>query len=70
MSDIRNKQKEESLPTHEAIEKRAFELYQQGGDEGTAIDYWLIAEAQLKAEHAKGASAFLKTKASLRRNNG
>jgi hypothetical protein len=53
----------ESLPTHEEIEKRAYELYRQAGDEGTAIEYWLIAEAVLMQEHAKGASASLKRKA-------
>ena len=53
----------ESFPTHEEIEKRAYELYRQAGDEGTAIEYWLIAEAELKRGYAKGPSASLKKKA-------
>jgi len=53
----------ESFPTHDEIAKRAYELYRQAGDEGTAIEYWLIAEAELRQEHAKGASASLKRKA-------
>ena len=42
----------ENLPTHEEIEKRAYELYLQGGDVFSATEHWLIAEEQLKKERA------------------
>ena len=42
----------ENLPTHEEIEKRAYELYLQGGDVFSATEHWLIAEEQLKTERA------------------
>jgi hypothetical protein len=64
MEDIRELENtKESLPTHEEIEKRAYDLYLKGGREGTAIEYWLIAEEELTQEDAKGTSPSLKKKA-------
>jgi hypothetical protein len=38
----------ETLPAHDRIEKRAYELYLRGGEEFSATEYWLIAEEELK----------------------
>jgi hypothetical protein len=63
MVDVRElEDTKESFPTHEEIDKQAYELYRQAGEEGTAIEYRLIAEAELRQEHAKGASASLERK--------
>jgi hypothetical protein len=40
------------LPTHDEIEKRAYDLYLQGGEVFSATEYWLIAEEGLKTERA------------------
>jgi hypothetical protein len=42
----------EKLPTREEIEKRAYDLYLKGGEELSALEYWLSAEEQLKNERA------------------
>jgi hypothetical protein len=45
---------EQVLPTREQIEARAYELYvRRGGTDGQDLEDWLIAENQLKQEHAK-----------------
>lgn len=53
---------EEKL-THEQIEKRAYEIYlQRNGEEGHALEDWLIAEEELMRERPKRESAPLKRK--------
>jgi len=42
----------ETLPTREEIEKRAYDLYLEGGEVFSATEHWLIAEEQLKKERA------------------
>ena len=42
----------ETLPTREEIEERAYDLYLKGGEELSALEYWLSAEEQLKKERA------------------
>jgi hypothetical protein len=44
----------EGLPTHEQIEKRAYEIYQKKGGDGHAEEHWLTAEQELRREQAKG----------------
>ena len=50
MSDI-HKELEET-PTHEDIQKRAYELYLKSREEFSAKEYWLIAEEELRRERA------------------
>jgi hypothetical protein len=53
---------EEQL-THEQIEKRAYEIYQDhGSEEGHALDHWLGAEEEVLQARAKEVSAPLKAK--------
>jgi len=40
----------ENQPTHEEISQRAYELYQNDGEEFSATEYWHKAEAELKKE--------------------
>ena len=55
MTDIRDSQGiKEALPTHEQIEKRAYELYLNNGGDGHADEHWLIAEEELRQKQAKG----------------
>ena len=42
----------ENLPTHDEIEKRAYDLYLQGGEVFSTTEHRLIAEEQLKTERA------------------
>jgi hypothetical protein len=45
---------EQALPTKDQIEARAYELYlQRGGEDGQALEDWLIAEKELELEHSK-----------------
>jgi len=40
--------KNESAPVEERIRKRAYEIYaQRGGQDGSAVDDWLQAEAEI-----------------------
>ena len=56
---------EEQL-THEQIEKRAYEIYlQHNGEEGHALEDWLIAEQELTQERAKRESIPLKRKTAV-----
>ena len=56
---------EEQL-THEQIEKRAYEIYlQHNGEEGHALEDWLIAEEELTRERAKHESIPLKRKTAV-----
>ena len=56
---------EEQL-THEQIEKRAYEIYlQHNGEEGHALEDWLIAEEELTRERAKRESIPLKRKTAV-----
>ena len=56
---------EEQL-THEQIEKRAYEIYlQHNGEEGHALEDWLIAEEELTRERAKSESIPLKRKTAV-----
>jgi hypothetical protein len=40
------------LPTHDEIQKRAYDLYLKGGEGISALEHWLIAEEELKKERA------------------
>ena len=53
----------ENLPTHEEIEKRAYELYVQNGEGCSPEEYWLMAEKELKRERAAGDTGSAKKKA-------
>jgi hypothetical protein len=43
----------QKLLTHDEIEKRAYALYQQGGEDFSATEYWLLAEEELKKATAE-----------------
>jgi len=45
---MRNKLKNVVVPTHEEIQRRAYELWERAGREpGVDLEYWLRAEAEL-----------------------
>lgn len=48
MSNRDSRSNTETLPTHDEIEKRAYDLYQQGSEEFSATEYWFMAEDELK----------------------
>lgn len=51
MVDIRESQGiNEEPPTHEQIQKRAYELYLKSGGDGNAHEHWRIAEEELRQE--------------------
>jgi hypothetical protein len=53
MTANRDLQEAEELPTAEEIKQRAYELYLEGGGEdGRALEHWLIAEEELKQKQA------------------
>ena len=52
----------ENRPTHDAIEKRAYDLYLQGGEVFSATEHWLIAEEELKSERAIADATLTKQK--------
>jgi len=55
--------KSEEQLTHEEIEKRAYEIYlNRRGEEGDALQDWLIAEEEVTQGRAKQISAPLKAK--------
>jgi hypothetical protein len=39
-------------PTHEEIEKRAYEIYLEHGEDGHALEDWLLAENELRQKYA------------------
>ena len=48
MTEIRESEKIKEQLTHQQIERRAYEIYlQRGGEEGRALEDWLIAEKEL-----------------------
>jgi hypothetical protein len=49
----------EQFPSHNEIEKRAYELYLERGEDGHAEENWIIAEKELKKKSAEGI-AFLR----------
>jgi hypothetical protein len=51
MADIHNELEEG--PTHEEIQKRAYELYLKSREEFSAQEYWLLAEEELRQERRK-----------------
>ena len=51
------------LPTHDEIEKRAYDLYLEGGVAFSATEHWLIAEEQLKNERTMAQAKLPKEKA-------
>jgi hypothetical protein len=55
----------ENRPTHEEIEKRAYDLYLQGGEVFSAPEHWLIAEEELKKERATGDAKLPKGRAAV-----
>ena len=44
----------EQFPSHNEIEKRAYELYLERGEVSHAEGNWLVAEEKLKEESADG----------------
>ena len=51
MEDSKNLQRTtEQVPTHEEIQKRAYDLYSKSGQDFSAKEHWLMAEEQLKNE--------------------
>ena len=42
----------EEHPTHDEIERRAYDLYLMSGEQFSATEYWLMAEEELKNELA------------------
>jgi hypothetical protein len=53
MEDSKNLQRTtEQVPTHEEIQKRAYDLYSKSGQDFSAKEHWLMAEEQLKKERA------------------
>jgi hypothetical protein len=74
MADLKEDTKEEVFPTHEEIEKRAYELYlthRAAGREDSyegAVEDWLIAEQQLIHELSIRTPSPLKNEPLLRRD--
>jgi hypothetical protein len=55
---------EQSFPTHDEIEKRAYQLYLERGQDGShAIEDWFNAEDELRQEYANRKAASQKNKA-------
>jgi hypothetical protein len=53
MEDIKDlRSATEQLPTHEEIQKRAYDLYSKSAQELPANEYWFMAEEELKTERA------------------
>jgi hypothetical protein len=44
----------EQFPSHKEVEKRAYELYLERGEDGHAEENWLVAEKELKEKSADG----------------
>lgn len=67
MTQIRELERiDEEQLTHEQIEKRAYEIYlRHNGEEGHALEDWLIAEEELMQERPKRESAPLKRKTAV-----
>lgn len=56
------KERNETSPTHRDIERRAYEIYlERGQEEEHAVEHWLMAEVQLLRERSKEVAAPLKT---------
>ncbi len=54
MTEIRESEKIKEQRTHQQIERRAYEIYlQRGGEEGRALEDWLIAEKELSQKTSK-----------------
>lgn len=54
MAQISESEEIEEQLTHEQIEKRAYEIYlQHCGEEGHALEDWLIAEEELRRGRSK-----------------
>jgi len=48
---VPNRPKAKSLPLEERIQQRAHQIYlERGGGDGSAIDDWLQAEQEIRAE--------------------
>jgi hypothetical protein len=62
MSDIRELENREQHPTHNEIQKRAYELYlARGCADGQDIQDWHFAEQQLRNEYQHGERVGIKT---------
>jgi Protein of unknown function (DUF2934) len=49
----------DEFPTHEQIEQRAYEIYlERGGEDGQALEDWLIAEEELSKPQAAAVADF------------
>jgi hypothetical protein len=66
MARFRESEEIEEQLTHEQIEKRAYEIYlQRGGEEGHALEDWLIAEEELRRERPKREPVPLKSRTAV-----
>ena len=64
MADTRRElnDRNEQFPTHRDIERRAYEIYLERGQENDhAVEHWLTAEVQLLRERGKEVATPLKT---------
>ncbi len=52
MTNFRDERHQRRLPTHEEIEKRAYELSLKNGEDRHDVEHWLIAEEELRLERA------------------
>ena len=52
----------ESFPTHQEIEKRAYEIYLKSDEDGHDLDHWLAAEEELLGEYARRKTVILQHK--------
>jgi hypothetical protein len=49
----------DEFPRHEQIEQRAYEIYlERGGEDGQALEDWLIAEEELLKRQAAAVADF------------
>ena len=66
MTQIRESEEIEEQLTHEQIEKRAYEIYlQHSGEEGHALEDWLIAEEEVRRERPKRESILQKSRTAV-----
>lgn len=57
------------IPSHEAIERRAYEIYTEGGSiDGNDVANWLAAEEELMARAEEADAARVAPAADLRAN--
>jgi hypothetical protein len=68
LRDVQNTEKRS--PSHEEIEKRAYEIYLEHGEDGHDVDDWLLAENELKQKYASRGPIPLKSTATAAGQRG